>query len=66
MPNLYRVGVEHTQTVIRSHDPCFMENLADVLEGKPVHSTVHDELRTFAGNLRDVLKGNIAAHAKEL
>jgi hypothetical protein len=66
MPILYRVGSEHTQTVIRSHDPLFMEYLADALEGKAIHSTVQDELRALARDLRDVLKGNVTAHVKEL
>jgi hypothetical protein len=66
MPILYRVGSEHTQTVIRSHDPLFMEHLADALEGKAIHSTVQDELRTLASDLRDVLRGEVRAHIKEL
>jgi hypothetical protein len=66
MPILYRVGSENTQTVIRSHDPLFMEYLADALEGKTIHSTVQDELRALARDLRDVLKGSVAAHIKEL
>jgi hypothetical protein len=43
-----------------------MEYLADALEGKAIHSTVKDELRVLARDLRDVLKGNVAAHVKEL
>jgi len=63
---LYGVGSERTQTVIRSRDPLFMEHLADVLEGKAIHSTVQDELRALARDVRTVLKGIVAAHVKEL
>jgi hypothetical protein len=66
MTNLYKVASEHTQTVIRSHDPRFMENLIEVLEGKAVHPTVQDELRVFARDLRDVLNGTVKSHIKEL
>ena len=43
-----------------------MEYLADALEGNAIHSTVQDELRTLASDLRDVLKGYVKAHVKEL
>jgi hypothetical protein len=42
-----------------------MEYLADVLEGKAIHSTVQDELRALARDLRDVLRGEVGAHTKE-
>jgi hypothetical protein len=66
MANLYKVATEHTQTVIRSHDPRFMENLVEVLEGKAVHPTVQDELRALARDLQDVLNGTVMSHTKEL
>jgi hypothetical protein len=43
-----------------------MEYLADALEGKAIHSTVQDELRTLARDLRDVLNGAVMSHIKEL
>ena len=66
MITLYRVAAERTQTVIRSHDPRFMENLVDALEGKAIHPAVQDELRALARDLRDVLNGTIMSHIKEL
>ncbi len=66
MANLYKASAERTETVIRSHDPHFMENLANLLEGKPVHSTVMDELSWLARDLREVLKGQVKSSAKEL
>jgi hypothetical protein len=66
MTNLYKVASERTQTVIRSHDPRFMENLVEVLEGKAVHPTVQDELRALAKDLQDVLSGRVMSHIKEL
>jgi hypothetical protein len=42
-----------------------MEYLADALEGKALHSTVQDELKALARDLRDVLRGEVRAHIKE-
>jgi hypothetical protein len=66
MANLYKVAAEHTQIVIRSHDPRFMESLVDVLEGKAVYPTIHDDVRALARDLRQVLNGTVTSHAKEL
>jgi hypothetical protein len=66
MTNLYKVASERTQTVIRSHDPRFMENLVDALEGKAIHPAAQDELAALARDLRDVLNGTIMSHTKEL
>lgn len=66
MANLYKVAAERTETVIRSHDPRFMENLVELLEGNPVHSAIKDELRALARDLREVLNGRFKSCAKEL
>jgi hypothetical protein len=66
MANLYKVAAERNETVIRSHDPRFMESLVELLQGNPIHPAIEDEIRALARDLGEVLNGHFKSCAKEL
>lgn len=66
MANLYKIAAERKETVIRSHDPRFMDYLADFLQGNPVHPAIEDEFNALGRDLAAVLSCRVKSSAKEM
>lgn len=62
----YKIAVERSQLVIRSHDTHFLHHLVDFLEGNPIHPGFAEEVQTFAKYFREVLDGKFWAFTQEL